>query len=85
MASIWAGVGRIVFGVGREDVHEMYFEDRHLGTMDYIRDAYRNDLTIDGGACAVSAPRWIMGRMMICRPKSRPVADRTYSPARIFG
>ncbi|HEV2673318.1 MAG TPA: nucleoside deaminase [Aliidongia sp.] len=49
MASIWAGIGRIVFGAGREDVHKMYFEDRHLDTMDFIRDAYRDDLRIDGG------------------------------------
>jgi tRNA(adenine34) deaminase len=49
MASIWAGIRRIVFGAGREDVHEMYFEDRHLGTMDFIRDAYRSDLSIEGG------------------------------------
>jgi tRNA(adenine34) deaminase len=56
MASIWSGIGRIVFGAGREDVHQMYFEDRHLGTMDFIADAYRDDLTITGGvlkdACA---------------------------------
>ena len=30
MASIWAKIGRIVYGAGRDDVHEMYFEDRHL-------------------------------------------------------
>ena len=32
MASIWAKIGRIVYGAGREDVHKMYFEDRHLDT-----------------------------------------------------
>ena len=56
MASIWAKVGRIVFGAGREDVHPMYFEERHLDTMDFIRDAFRNDLALEGGvmseACA---------------------------------
>ena len=52
MASIWAKVGRIVFGAGRDDVHPMYFEDRHLDTLDFIRDAYRNDLSIDGGLMA---------------------------------
>jgi tRNA(Arg) A34 adenosine deaminase TadA len=30
MASIWAKIGRIVYGAGRDDVHEMYFEDQHL-------------------------------------------------------
>jgi len=49
MASIWSGIGRIVFGAGREDVHQMYFEDRHLGTLDFIADAYRDDLSITGG------------------------------------
>ena len=49
MASIWAKIGRIVYGAGREDVHEMYFEDRHLDTVDFIRDAFRGDLSLEGG------------------------------------
>jgi len=49
MASIWAGISRIVYGAGRADVHAMYFEDRHLGTMDFIVDAYRHDLSVEGG------------------------------------
>ncbi len=49
MASIWAKVGRVVYGAGRDDVHKMYFEDRNLDTMDFIRDAYRDDLTLVGG------------------------------------
>lgn len=56
MASIWAKVGRIVFGAGREDVHRMYFEARHVDTLDFVRKAYRDDLVIEGGvlreACA---------------------------------
>lgn len=52
MASIWTGIERIVFGAGREDVHKMYFEDRHLDTMDFIRDAYRDDMAILGGVLA---------------------------------
>jgi tRNA(adenine34) deaminase len=52
MASIWAAIGRIVYGAGRADVHAMYFEDRHLGTMDFIVDAYRNDLSVEGGLLA---------------------------------
>jgi tRNA(adenine34) deaminase len=52
MASIWAKIGRIVFGAGRNDVHEMYFEDRHLDTMDFIRDAFRDDLALEGGLLA---------------------------------
>ncbi|WP_088183523.1 nucleoside deaminase [Sphingobium sp. Z007] len=49
MASIWAKIGRIVYGAGRDDVHRMYFEDRHLDTVDFIQDAWREDLVIDGG------------------------------------
>ena len=49
MASIWAKIGRIVFGAGRDDVHDMYFEDRHLDTVDFIRDAYKDNLLLDGG------------------------------------
>lgn len=52
MASIWAKVSRIVFGAGRDDVHAMYFEDRHLDTVDFIRDAFRNDLALEGGVAA---------------------------------
>ena len=52
MASVWAKIGRIVYGAGREDVHEMYFEDRHLDTVDFIRDAFRDDLSLEGGLMA---------------------------------
>jgi tRNA(adenine34) deaminase len=44
MASIWAKISRIVYGAGREDVHEMYFEDRHLSTENFIRDAFKDDI-----------------------------------------
>jgi tRNA(adenine34) deaminase len=57
MASIWAKVGRIVFGAGRDDVHKMYFEDRHLDTLDFIRDAYREDLSIEGGVLAAECAK----------------------------
>ena len=49
MASIWAHIGRIVYGAGREDVHRMYFEDRHLDTMNFVVDAYRDDLKVVAG------------------------------------
>jgi len=52
MASIWAKIGRIVYGAGRDDVHAQYFEDRHLDTVDFIRDAFRDDLTLKGGLMA---------------------------------
>lgn len=46
MASIWAKVGTIVFGAERHQVHKMYFEDRHFDTMDFINDAFRDDLEV---------------------------------------
>ena len=49
MASIWSKVGRVVFGAGRDDVHAMYFEARHIDTLSFIADAYRDDITIEGG------------------------------------
>ena len=49
MAAIWAKIGRIVYGAGRGDVHDMYFEARHLNTIDFIRDSYREDLSLCGG------------------------------------
>jgi tRNA(adenine34) deaminase len=49
MASIWSKVGRIVFGAGRGDVHEMYFEARHVDTLKFVQNAYRDDLVVEGG------------------------------------
>jgi tRNA(adenine34) deaminase len=56
MAAIWSNISRIVYGAERDQVHAMYFEDRHLDTMDFIRDAFRTHIGISGGvlgaACA---------------------------------
>lgn len=49
MASIWSKVARVVYGAGRADVHRMYFEDRHIDTLSFIADAYRDDIVIEGG------------------------------------
>lgn len=49
MALIWSKVGRIVFGAGREDVHRLYFEARHVDTLDFVAKAYRDDVTLEGG------------------------------------
>ena len=49
MASIWSKVGRVVFGAGRDDVHRMYFEDRQIDTLGFIADAWRDDITVEGG------------------------------------
>lgn len=49
MAAIWARVGRIVYGAERHQVHEMYFDARHLDTIDFIGDAFRDDLPVVPG------------------------------------
>jgi tRNA(adenine34) deaminase len=49
MASIWSKVSRVVYGAGREDVHKMYFEARHVDTLAFVAKAYREDMTIEGG------------------------------------
>lgn len=52
MASIRSKVGRVVFGAGRDDVHAMYFEARHVDTLGFIADAYREGIVIEGGCLA---------------------------------
>lgn len=52
MASIWGGVRTIIYGAERHQVHKMYFEDRHFDTADFIRDAFRADMRIEGGILA---------------------------------
>jgi tRNA(adenine34) deaminase len=49
MASVWARVGRIVYGAERHQVHRMYFDVRHMDTIDFIHDAFRDDLPVTGG------------------------------------
>jgi tRNA(adenine34) deaminase len=48
-ACVWAGISRIVFGAARKDVHQMYFDARHIDPIDLIRDAYTNSISIVGG------------------------------------
>lgn len=57
MASIWAGVKTIVYGAERDQVHPMYFEDRHFDTIDFIRDAFRDDMRITGGVLAAECAK----------------------------
>jgi tRNA(adenine34) deaminase len=52
MASIWAGISRIVYGAERHQVHRMYFEDRHFNTTDFIVDAFKDDIEVRGGLLA---------------------------------
>jgi tRNA(adenine34) deaminase len=52
MACLWAGVSRVVYGAGRNDVNSVYFESRHADTADFIHEAFRNDLAVEGGVLA---------------------------------
>ncbi len=49
MASVWSSISHIVYGARRQDVHRMYFEDRHLDVMDILHDAFRDDMSATGG------------------------------------
>jgi tRNA(adenine34) deaminase len=63
MACIWSSVTRIVYAARRQDVHRMYFEDRHLNVLDILHDAFRDDTTAEGGLLAAegAAPLWKPG------------------------
>jgi tRNA(adenine34) deaminase len=52
MACLWAGISGIVYGAGRDDVHAVYYESRHNNSFDFIGDAFRHDLEIEGGVLA---------------------------------
>ena len=52
VACVWGKITRIVYGAGRKDVHEMYFDVRHLNITDLIHDAFRSDIEIKGGVLA---------------------------------
>src|SRR6201995_996742 len=56
MACLWAGISRIVYGAGRDDVHAVYFESQHNNTFAFIRDAFRRDLQVEGGVLAEACP-----------------------------
>jgi len=61
MASIWAGVSRIVYGAESDQVHRMYFENRHLEIADFVRDAYKDDLRVEGGVLGASCAKLYYG------------------------
>ena len=49
VACIWAGVTTIVYGATRKDVSSVYFDERHNDTIDLVRDAFRDDITVVPG------------------------------------
>jgi tRNA(adenine34) deaminase len=72
MASIWAKIGRIVYGAERQQVHSSYFENRHLTTEDYLRDAYRADLSLQGGLLADDCAKLYLGPNDDVPPEEQP-------------
>ena len=69
MACIWSKIGRVVYGAGRDDVHRMYFEDKHLDTMNFIRDSYGADIEVVGGVLREENARLYYG------PDDQPPVD----------
>lgn len=57
MASIWAKIGRVVYGAGRGAVHHMYFEGHQLNTLDFIVDAFCDDISLQGGVLRTECAR----------------------------
>jgi hypothetical protein len=53
----------------------MYFEDRHLDTMDFVRDAFRDDLSLTGGLLADECAALYVVPTRRCRRTSSSTAD----------
>lgn len=70
MALIWAKVRRIVYGAGREDVNKLYFEARHIDTLDFVADAWREDISIEGGVLREQCAQ------LYWRPWDKPPEDQ---------
>ncbi len=80
MACLWAGVSRIVFGAGREDVNAVYFESRHLDSADFIRHAFRSDLEIEGGVLADTCSAFYAKKEEPAPAREDPAHDPTTPP-----
>ena len=80
MACLWAGISRIVYGAGRENVHSVYFESRHNNAFDFIRDAFRNDLEIEGGVLAEQCATFYARPEEPVPEKDDPAHGRTQPP-----
>lgn len=49
VACVWGKISRIVYGAGRNDVHSMYFDSKHIDASDLVTDAFRDNLEVTGG------------------------------------
>ena len=82
MAAIWAKIGRIVYGAGRSDVHRMYFEARHVDTLDFVADAYRDDITWREACFARNVRGCISGRVTTLQPSCRAIYEAEHGGVR---
>lgn len=57
-AAIWSRIDRIVYGAGRAEVDEIYFEQRHFDTADLARDANGKKIEVRGGVLAEECARF---------------------------
>lgn len=80
MACLWAGISRIVYGAGRDDVHAVYFETRHNNTFDFIKDAFRDDLKIESGVLAKECAAFYAAPHEPIAQKLSPAHGRTKPP-----
>jgi tRNA(adenine34) deaminase len=62
LACIWANISRIVYGATRHDVASKYFDERHLNTIDFVRDAFRENIEVVGGVLAEECSRFYVRR-----------------------
>lgn len=80
MACLWAGISRIVYGAGRNDVNAVYFESRHANSIDFIRDAFRDDLQVDGEVLADECSRFYARKDASVPGKTDPAHEPTKQP-----
>jgi tRNA(adenine34) deaminase len=81
MACLWAGISRIVYGAGRSDVNAIYFESRHANTADFIRDALRDDLQVEGKVLAAECSVFYARKGARVPGKTDPAHEPTKQPS----
>ncbi len=75
-ASLWAGISRIVYGAGRQDVHPLYFAERLQNTEDLVAGAYRSDIEIVSGVLREECARFYR------TPREAAPPDPAHEPTR---
>jgi tRNA(adenine34) deaminase len=81
MGCLWAGISRIVYGAGRNDVNAIYFESRHSNTVDFIRDAFRDDLQVEGEVLAAECSVFYARKGARVPGKTDPAHEPTKQPS----